>query len=72
MPSEGVSSAVSPVNLKDVDPPPFDGSHWKEAGVIKNLYIYPVKSMRGVSVQSAKVYSYKYCLIDKKHLYKYH
>ena len=65
MPREGVSSVVAPVNLNDVDPPPFNGSHWKEAGVIENLYIYPVKSMRGISVPSAKVYLYKYCLLDK-------
>ena len=55
IPAEGVSSGVAPVKLEEVDPPDMSSTQWKEAGVINQLFIYPVKSMRGISVPSAKV-----------------
>ena len=55
IPAEGVSSGVAPVKLEDVEPPPMDSTLWKEAGEVNQLFIYPVKSMRGISVPSAKV-----------------
>ena len=55
IPTEGVPSGIAPVKLIDVESPPLDDEHWIEAGTVEQLFIYPVKSMRGVSVQSANV-----------------
>lgn len=55
IPSEGVSSGIAPFKIEEVEPPAMDSNVWKEAGEVNQLYIYPVKSMRGVSVPSAKV-----------------
>ena len=55
IPAEGVLSGVAPVKLEDVDPPSMDSTLWKVAGEVNQLFIYPVKSMRGISVPSAKV-----------------
>ena len=55
VPVEGVESGVAPVKLDEVDPPTMDSGLWKEAGKVEQLFIYPVKSMRGISVPSAKV-----------------
>ena len=55
IPSEGVVSGISRVRLEDVEPPGVSDESWTEAGKVEQLFIYPVKSMRGVSVQSAEV-----------------
>ena len=59
LPAEGILTGVAPVNLKEVEAPAFsnDEGVWQEAGEVKKLYIYPVKSMRGFSVPSAEVNS---------------
>ena len=56
LPLEGVLSGVAPFKLTDVTPPPVDNECWKEAGRVEELFIYPGKSMRGISVKSAEVY----------------
>ena len=58
-PSEGVLSGISRVRLEDVEPPGISDESWTEAGKVDQLFIYPVKSMRGVSVQSADVIIHK-------------
>jgi hypothetical protein len=55
IPSEGILSGISRVRLEDVEPPDISDETWTEAGKVEELFIYPVKSMRGVSVQSADV-----------------
>ena len=55
VPAEGVTSGVAPVKLENVNPPSMDSALWKEAGKVEQLFIYPVKSMRGISVTSATV-----------------
>ena len=55
IPSEGVQSGVSAARLADVEAPNITDECWTEAGQVEQLFIYPVKSMRGVSVQSADV-----------------
>lgn len=59
LPEEGLSTSIAPVNLKEVDSPPIDDdSCWKEVGVVKKLFIHPVKSMQGISVDVAEVGKY--------------
>ena len=55
IPSEGVVSGISRGRLEDGEPPGVSDESWTEAGKVEQLFIYPVKSMRGVSVQSAEV-----------------
>ena len=55
LPLEGVLSGVAPFKLTDVTSPPMDNACWKEAGRVEELFIYPGKSMRGISVKSAEV-----------------
>ena len=64
--NEGVSSGIAPFILKEVDPPPIKeeftpntpDEYWKEVGTVEEVFVYPVKSMRGISVQSATVGKY--------------
>ena len=55
IPSEGVKSGVSAARLEDVEAPNISDDCWTEAGQVEQLFIYPVKSMRGLSVHSADV-----------------
>ncbi len=60
IPSEGILSGIAPVQLSEVEPPDISDEHWTPVGEVEELFIYPVKSMRGVSVQSADVIINKY------------
>jgi hypothetical protein len=55
IPSEGILSGIAPVRLAEVEPPNISDEYWTAVGKVEELFIYPVKSMRGVSVQSADV-----------------
>ena len=35
--------------------PEKDDNRWEDAGEVSNLYIYPVKSFYGISVETAKI-----------------
>jgi hypothetical protein len=50
MAKEGLVSSVVPATLTDPVP-----TEWQEVGCVEKLYIYPLKSAKGIQVQEAEV-----------------
>jgi hypothetical protein len=56
---EGIRTGVSPVDLSLPLP-----EEWTEVGHVDKIFIYPLKSARGHSVNSAQVTNYKNVLFN--------